>query len=54
MNSPERIPVETRKPLTGYLWVNLNKRQKCPITFRAEARPELLLSCPFMPSAAHP
>ena len=20
MNSPERIPVETRKPLSGYLW----------------------------------
>jgi len=20
MNSPERIPVETRKPLAGYLW----------------------------------
>jgi len=20
MNRPERIPVETRKPLTGYLW----------------------------------
>lgn len=35
-------------------WVNLNKRQKCPIDFRAAARPELLLSCSFMPSAAHP